>query len=440
MKSFTGKEMTIKNLQHLIEAKKLHVCEKQLELIFKKLSNDGNKPGNDGNEIIKTPSSTLLSLTIDKVHEEEALSEIKRSFGRPFTTQETESPHEKHKFLTKSKLSFVGAPLAAGQRLGGVELAPKMMREESELFEKAEASGWKVEDDGDIDFDAVWEKVKEKKSDPKDVLMNDCHQTGVCSKKIADVVEEKAREGGFVLAIGGDHAIAFGSLNGVLRARPDTVVVWVDAHADINTPETTPSGNLHGMPLSAHLGISDFSRFPGWDWIKSNRLEVSDIVFIGLRDLDPTEIKILKGIGAHVYDRFAVDRYGIGSVMEQVMRTLNPEGLRPMHLSFDIDAIDPQYAPSTGTSALGGLTYREAMFITEFLAKSKTLCSMDLAEINPSILRGAPAGKSHDVITKENVDEIQISEFERAELEKNPMKTLNLGEDLILAALGATSY
>ena len=219
MESFTEKEMTINNLQRLIEAKKLHVCEKQLELIFsnthtflsfhinwEKLSNDGNKLDNDGNEFIKAPSSALLSLTIDQVHEEEVLSEIKRSFGRPFTTQETKSPHETHKFLTQSKLSFVGAPLAAGQRLGGVELAPKMMREESELFEKAEASGWKVEDDGDIDFDAVWEKVKEKKSDPKDVLMNDCHQTGVCSKKIADVVEEKARKGGFVLTVGNYNA------------------------------------------------------------------------------------------------------------------------------------------------------------------------------------------------------------------------------------------
>merc|ERR1712137_607995 len=142
-------------------------------------------------------------------------------------------------------------------------------------------------------------------------------------------------------------------------------VVWVDAHADINTDRTSPSGNIHGMPIALLLGMIDFDEAPGWEWLKDYpRLHPSKLVYIGLRDVDPGEKEILFQNNIDAYRN------------------------TPLHLSFDIDSLDPSIAPSTGTPVPGGLTFREGAFVCEYLAETNRLCSMDITEVNP-LLEGS---------------------------------------------------
>eukprot|EP00494_Astrolonche_serrata_P029834 UN30101 len=272
-----------------------------------------------------------------------------------------------HKFLRHNTVSVIGAPLNGGQKITGCDLTAGIYRKEK-YFKELEHIGWNVKDCGDLDFKKEWADVKDKKPDPTHVNAKDCHQVGVCSKLICDAVAKEAKAGNFVLTIGGDHSVAFGTLAGVLKARPNVKVIWIDAHADCNTPAISPSGNMHGMPMGGHLGVMKVKDLPGWDWFKPS-LHQGNCVFIGLRDLDKWEKAILKGIGAHVYTRYDIDKIGIGKVMENAMTIVNPYGNQPMHLSFDIDGIDPEWAPSTGTICPGGLTYRESRFICEFWPK-----------------------------------------------------------------------
>ena len=183
---------------------------------------------------------------------------------------------------------------------------------------------------------------------------------------IADQVYSHSREGRMTLTLGGDHSVAIGTVAGVARATRerlgrDTAVVWVDAHADLNTIESTPSGNIHGMPLSFLLGLNS-TYIPEFSWIepdpssysetqpqKKPLLHPSKLVYIGLRDVDSGEKKLLKQHGIKAFSMHEVDKYGIGRVVEMALDIVNPTRTAPIHLSFDVDALDPSVAPSTGT-------------------------------------------------------------------------------------------
>lgn len=186
------------------------------------------------------------------------------------------------------------------------------------------------------------------------------------------------KENCFPLTLGGDHSIGAGSLAGILKIRPNTGVIWVDAHADINTPEMSESGNMHGMPVGLLMnGVGgDPSKIPGFEWLgsedmKDARLDSSAIVYIGLRDVDTKEREVLREKGIKTFTMFDVDKYGIGGVMEQTLDyLLKDDKDRPIHLSYDIDAVDPILAPATGTAVRGGLTYREAHYVAEATARS----------------------------------------------------------------------
>jgi len=155
----------------------------------------------------------------------------------------------------------------------------------------------------------------------------------------------------------------------------------VDAHADINTPQRSISGNMHGMPVAFLMGLVDGAdTLPGFDWLQPC-LKPHDVFYIGLRDVDDDEKDTIRSLGIRAYSMHDVDRLGIGNVMEQVLDQI---GDRPIHLSFDIDAIDPFYAPHTGTAVTGGLTFREGNFICESLYSSGKLSSMELVEVDPS--------------------------------------------------------
>lgn len=232
------------------------------------------------------------------------------------------------------------------------------------------------------------------------------------TEKLSTQVYEQAREGRFVLTLGGDHSIAIGTVSGTAKAIRERLgremaVIWVDAHADINTPETSDSGNIHGMPMAFLTGLAKEERKDVFGWLQDDHLvSTRKLVYIGLRDVDRGEKKILRENGIRAFSMHDIDRYvfpssahlfhhnqrryilianshGIGRVMEMALAHVGND--TPIHLSFDVDALDPQWAPSTGTPVRGGLTLREGDFIAECVHETGNLVAMDLVEVNPSL-------------------------------------------------------
>jgi arginase len=194
----------------------------------------------------------------------------------------------------------------------------------------------------------------------------------------------------FILILGGDHSIAVGSLAAAMKTNPDVVIIWVDAHADINTPSTSLSGYYHGMPLGFAMRL-DGADEPYFQWLNDYpALKPENLVYIGLRDLDPAERVVLKELNIKSYNMSDIDRMGIGRVMKEVVKWVDD---RPMHVSFDIDACDPFFASATGTKVRGGLSFRESHFICESLASTNNLASMDIVEVNPELLYVEPKSK-----------------------------------------------
>eukprot|EP01044_Picomonas_judraskeda_P024045 COSAG03_NODE_6498_length_1051_cov_1.561975_1_plen_200_part_00 len=168
----------------------------------------------------------------------------------------------------------------------------------------------------------------------------------------------------------------------------DVGVLWVDAHADLNTPESSGSMNMHGMPLSFLMGLADPKTVPGLEWMTDCQVPVlkpSRLVYVGLRDVDAAERVMLHELGITAFTMREVDKYGIAKVMELAMAQLVNSAEAALHVSFDIDALCPTWAPSTGTSVFGGLTMREANFIAESVAETGALRSLDMVEVNPAL-------------------------------------------------------
>jgi arginase len=190
----------------------------------------------------------------------------------------------------------------------------------------------------------------------------------VCGR-LAGVVEAAVREGGLPIVLGGDHSIAMGTLAGLTKARgAPPGLVWIDAHADINSPQSSSSGNVHGMPL--------------WFALKNGFALSGQTVQIGLRDVDQGEKRMLREMGVRAFTMTDVDKLGMMRVMEETLAIAGSEG-RPIHVSFDMDGIDPSEAPGTGTPVKGGLSYREAHLVMEMLHDSGQLGSIEMVEINP---------------------------------------------------------
>jgi len=209
------------------------------------------------------------------------------------------------------------------------------------------------------------------------------------TQQLSSQVYAHSKEGRFVLTLGGDHSIAIGTISGTAKATRerlgrDIAVIWVDAHADINTPETSGSGNIHGMPVAFLTGLAKEEKKDVFGWIQDDqRISVKKLVYIGLRDVDRGEKKILRENGIKAFSMHDIDRYGIGKVMDMALGWIGSD--TPIHLSFDIDALDPMWAPSTGTAVRGGLTLREGDFIAECVAETGSLIALDLVEVNPSL-------------------------------------------------------
>jgi arginase len=197
-------------------------------------------------------------------------------------------------------------------------------------------------------------------------------------------VERITSHGHFPLVLGGDHSIAVGTISGIAayckRKRKKLGVLWIDAHGDINTPSTSPSGNIHGMPLAAVLGLGpkDLAHVGG----NSRKVDPLNVALVGIRSLDEGEKRHLKQTGAHVYTMPDIDRQGIHRVMKKALARVT-EGTDFVHVSFDLDAVDPTVAPGVGTPVKGGLDYREAHLIMELISDSKKMTSLEIVEVNP---------------------------------------------------------
>jgi len=280
-------------------------------------------------------------------------------------------------------VSLLSVPLNLGQPFLGPDKSPILLKEHG-LLQLLASCGWRVQQENDVISDLT--SIKNINND-SNLNAKNCAEVGAVSEKVSHQVYEHASKGdNFVLILGGDHCISIGTVPGIMKARPNTGVVWVDAHADINTPLTSSSGNMHGMPLGLLLGqYSDVNKLPNFSWFQPC-LKPSDIVYIGLRDLDAPEKQMIKKLGIKAYTMYDIDRIGIGKVMEETISYLSSK--ESIHLSYDIDAIDPFFAPHTGTAVRGGLTFREGNFICESLYASKKLKSMELVEVNPSLHGG----------------------------------------------------
>ncbi|KAL7497150.1 hypothetical protein ACHAWT_005313 [Skeletonema menzelii] len=302
-------------------------------------------------------------------------------------------------------VSVIGAPMTYGQPFVGTDRGPELLRE-SGLLKDLSSLGWRVEDLPDLDFDTICaEAAKSSNAVPMSPNAKHSLQVGEGCRVLADLVESKLRLGRFPLILGGDHSIGIGSLAGILRAKPDTGVIWVDAHADLNVPSVSESGNMHGMPLGLMMKelIPDRSIIPGLEWMEHEskdgseppRLPPDSLVYVGLRDIDQAERRFIKQLGIKAFTMFDIDHLGIGRVMDLAFEHLtksNPD--RPLHLSYDIDAVDPAHAPATGTAVRGGLTWREAHFVAEYVVKTGSLASAEIVEVNHTLSDGDGANET----------------------------------------------
>eukprot|EP00053_Salpingoeca_punica_P000775 m.30287 g.30287 ORF g.30287 m.30287 type:complete len:366 (+) comp10550_c0_seq1:114-1211(+) len=294
-------------------------------------------------------------------------------------------------FLTLPKtVAVIGAPMTYGQPFAGADLGPKALRDK-DLHSACAKLGWRVAEQGDLSFDPP------KRDDPEFKGPGMCklsHVVGSGNKKVYEKVRENAQKGRFVLTIGGDHSIGLGTVAGILSVRPNTGLIWIDAHADINTPLISPSGNMHGMPVAFLMGLVDAKTVPGCEWLANvPKLKPEQISYVGLRDIDFGERELLKKLKIQAFTMYHVDKYGIGKVMEMILDRQNG---RPLHASYDIDACDPVIAPSTGTRVRGGLSYREAHYVAESIAETGMLGSVDMVEVNPQLTESETSNNEND--------------------------------------------
>jgi len=241
------------------------------------------------------------------------------------------------------------------------------------LHEALEALGYHVVDHGDIDVPVV-ESLRRSGQEPGGMAY-----LPAIHKACLELREALQGESSFPIVLGGDHSIAMGSVPGAAQGVP-TGVIWVDAHGDFNTPETSPSGNIHGMPLAALCGFGDPRLLERGPWVDPRH-----VVLIGVRSLDPGEVELLRQAGPTLYTMKEVDRMGMSRIAEEALERLS--ALPRIHLSLDADVLDPEIAPGVGTPVPGGLTYREAHLLMELFSDSGRISSLDLVEVNPILDR-----------------------------------------------------
>lgn len=279
--------------------------------------------------------------------------------------------------MRESNVAILGAPLDLGAGRRGVDMGPSALRLAG-LNAKLTSLGYNVDDLGNV-------AVEQQESTPS--LVENARYlpqiAGTC-ERLAAGVRNAMEKGKFPLVLGGDHSVAAGTVSGVsaaLRNRSQKLgLLWVDAHADMNTPESSPSGNVHGMPLACCIGHGpkELTDIFGY----SPKVEGRNVALIGLRDVDIRERTIVRESGVIAFTMRDIDEKGLLKVMEEAIAIVS-NGTAGFHLSFDMDFVDPMEAPGVGTPVRGGVTYREAHLAMESICDCSRMVSMELVEVNP---------------------------------------------------------
>ena len=300
----------------------------------------------------------------------------------------------------QNAISILGVPLGYGASMAGVDIGPAALRV-ARITQRISRLGYTVNDLGDLRLERpqTLPEIDDKLKYVREIS-NACEQ-------LANYVETILEGGQFPIILGGDHSIAIGSFAGVaahFKTQDQTLgLIWFDAHADMNTPETTPSGNIHGMPLAALLGYGtpELTNIGGW----APKLDPRLCAHVGARDIDPGERELIKKLGMRFFTMREIDERGMSACMDEAI-AIASRGTAGYAVTFDVDALDPGDAPGSGTLVRGGLTYREAHLGLEKIAEAGGMRSLEIVEINTAL----------DVNNK----------------------TAELGVELILSALGKT--
>jgi arginase len=301
---------------------------------------------------------------------------------------------------SKKSVSILGVPLGYGASMAGVDMGPAALRV-ARLNQRIARLGYAVKDLGDLRLERL--QVIPEASDKLKYVQ----QISSACQEIAVHMEEILDAGELPLVLGGDHSIAIGSVAGVasyMRKRQETLgLIWFDAHADMNTPETTPSGNIHGMPLAVLLGFGapELTKIAGF----TPKLDPSLCTHVGARDIDAGERELIRQLGIRFFTMREIDERGMAACMDEAI-AIASSATGGYAVTFDVDALDPGDAPGSGTLVRGGLTYREAHLGMEKIAEAGGMRSLEVVEINTAL----------DVNNK----------------------TAELGVELILSALGKT--
>ena len=274
-----------------------------------------------------------------------------------------------------TQVEIIGVPLDLGASRRGVDMGPYAVRAAG-LRDELLALGHTVTDHGNL-------AVADRNTFPPEAQGGDFLPTiaAVCAE-LATHVEASVGARHFPVVLGGDHSLAAGSVAGAaraLRARGESLgLLWIDAHGDINTPATSPSGNVHGMPVAHLLGHGD----PQLMFGEGASVRAEHTALVGIRDLDAGEREHLRAFGVHVFTMHDIDRRGLSSVMDEALGVVNT-GTSGLWVSYDVDAQDPVHAPGVGTPVAGGFSWREGHLIMEMVAETGRLVGLDLVEVNP---------------------------------------------------------
>jgi arginase len=278
-----------------------------------------------------------------------------------------------------SNISIIGAPLDLGQGRRGVDMGPSAMRV-ANLNDRVRSLGYEVSDLGNVPVD---QPEAAPEGHPRAKYLP---QIAATCTRLGQQVSEALSKGGMPLVLGGDHSVAVGTVSGVsryFRTRGERIgLIWLDAHADMNTPDSSPSGNVHGMPLACIVGIGPAELTNMFSY--KPKVAPENTVIVGLRDVDAMEKPHVSQSGVRAFTMRDLDERGLRAVMEDAIRIAS-EGTAGFHLSLDMDFVDPKDAPGVGTPVRGGVTYREAHLAMEMICDSRRMLSMEVVEVNPVI-------------------------------------------------------
>jgi arginase len=281
------------------------------------------------------------------------------------------------------QVSLIGAPLDLGAGRRGVDMGPSAIRYAELAEHLADVLGIRTRDLGNVDTPVAEELAS------GDANARFLPQILQLCDEVARLVAAATREDSLPIVLGGDHSVALGTLVGMASVHGPGGVVWIDAHGDLNTPATSPSGNVHGMVLAAALGLAgDVFAFDEWTL---PAVEPGRITLVGVRSLDQGERELLRSLDAKIFTMSEVDRLGIEPCMREALTHAGGGGF--LHVSLDMDVVDPEHAPGVGTPVRGGLSYREAHLAMEIVAEHGGLDSLDVVEVNPILDRENATGK-----------------------------------------------